>query len=132
MKWRILIVLFLFSSCNTATARGRIDARADKRQASFSHYLHRNLRHYRPILDSAQSYRTRIYFTQINRDEAGKISFTDYYYTPGNTYYYPASCIKLPVIIAALQHITQFNQKQTNPYLQCASMEEFLGERMGI
>ncbi len=30
------------------------------------------------------------------------------------------------------KHDTIANQKRTNPYLQCASLEEFLGERMGI
>ncbi len=50
----------------------------------------------------------QVIYTQINQDKAGKIEFTDHSYNlDSENYFYPASTVKLPVAILALQKLNE-------------------------
>ena len=60
---------------------------------------------FKAVLDSPTVYRTQIYFSKIRRDKNGKVHFKDYHFKKHNLYYYPASCVKLPVILTCLDKL---------------------------
>jgi hypothetical protein len=50
----------------------------------------------------------QVIYTQIDRDKKGKIKFTDHFFnTDAGRYFYPASTVKLPVAILALQRLKE-------------------------
>lgn len=52
----------------------------------------------------------QIIYTQIDRQKKNKLKFTDYHFgTDTNKYFYPASTVKLPVAILALQKLNELN-----------------------
>ncbi|MEY4876220.1 MAG: hypothetical protein RL708_1369 [Bacteroidota bacterium] len=71
---------------------------------------------FKALLDSPTVYRTQIYFSKIKRYKNGKVSFTDYHLKKHKLYYYPASCVKLPVIIQALKEIKNQNDNTNDTY----------------
>ena len=64
------------------------------------------------ILPNKKEYQTQIIYTQIDRDENNVPKFTPHYvnYDP-NFYYYPASMVKMPIAVLALQKIKELNAK---------------------
>jgi hypothetical protein len=60
------------------------------------------------ILKKKDELRIQIIYTQIDRGKKGKIKFTDHFYQldPEN-YFYPASTVKLPVALLALQKLNE-------------------------
>ncbi len=60
------------------------------------------------ILKKKEELKLQIIYTQIDRGKKGKIKFTDHSWNldPEN-YYYPASTVKLPVAILALQKLNE-------------------------
>jgi hypothetical protein len=62
------------------------------------------------IFQHPDSFRLQMIYTQIDRDKDNKPHFTDHYYNldPGR-YFYPASTVKMPVAILALQKLRELN-----------------------
>ncbi|HLF45673.1 MAG TPA: serine hydrolase [Chitinophagaceae bacterium] len=55
-------------------------------------------------------HRVQIIFTRIERGEKNTVKFTDHYFNVNeNEYFYPASTVKLPVAILALQRLNELN-----------------------
>ncbi|MCX8020807.1 MAG: class A beta-lactamase-related serine hydrolase [Chitinophagaceae bacterium] len=64
--------------------------------------------HFSHILKNEGQYRVQIIYTQINRDKNRKPQFTNYNFNVKDTlYFYPASTVKLPVAILALQKLNE-------------------------
>jgi hypothetical protein len=60
------------------------------------------------IIKKKEELRVQIIYTQIDRDKKGKIKFTDHSYgLDQENYFYPASTVKLPVAILALQKLNE-------------------------
>lgn len=60
------------------------------------------------ILKKKEELRVQIIYTQIDRGKKGKPKFTDHFYNPDpDNYFYPASTVKLPVAILALQKLNE-------------------------
>lgn len=67
------------------------------------------------ILDNADRLRVQIVYTQIDRDVLNRPSFTTYGFRLNpQEYFYPASTVKLPACVLALQKINQLNKKGLN------------------
>ena len=86
------------------------------KQRSFEKYLYATMPEFKALLDSSTVYRTQIYFSKIKRDKNGKVKFTNYHFKKHNLYYYPASCVKLPVIIQSLKDIKNQNDHADDTY----------------
>ncbi|HXB43666.1 MAG TPA: serine hydrolase [Puia sp.] len=62
------------------------------------------------ILEYRDSLRVQIIYTQINRDAHNRPSFKNYYFNLNdNTYFYPASTVKMPVSLLALQKLHELD-----------------------
>ncbi len=64
------------------------------------------------ILENMDQYEVQIVYTQINRDENNNPTFTTYTHnTDKSRYFYPASTIKLPAALLALEKINTIDKK---------------------
>jgi hypothetical protein len=68
------------------------------------------------ILSKPDEYRVQVVYTQIDRDKRNKPHFTSYKLTPVDHYFYPASTVKLPTALLALEKLHQLNVKGLNMY----------------
>jgi beta-lactamase class A len=60
------------------------------------------------ILQNKDSFKLQIIYTQIDRDAHNEPSFKNYYFNLDSTkYFYPASTVKLPVALLALQKLNE-------------------------
>jgi len=65
---------------------------------------------FRGILKNSDTLEVQIIYTQINRDSANQPHFKSYYFNVDSTkYFYPASTIKLPTALLALEKLNQLN-----------------------
>lgn len=62
------------------------------------------------LLSKNDEYQIQVIYTQIDRTKRNKARFTDYYFNLNpQQYFYPASCVKFPVAILALQRLNELN-----------------------
>lgn len=62
------------------------------------------------VRKSRKNYRVQIIYTQIDRSADGSPNLTDYYFNvEDSAYFYPASTVKLPVCLLALQKLGEIN-----------------------
>ena len=79
------------------------------------------------VMDNAKQHEIQIIYTQITRDKKGTVSFKDYTYNlDANTYFYPASTIKLPIAILALEKLNTIANTSVNTEYQIDGIKENL------
>ncbi|HJW15596.1 MAG TPA: serine hydrolase, partial [Flavisolibacter sp.] len=67
--------------------------------------------HLDSLLRTNDQYHIKIIYTKVDRSASGKPSFTNYYYNADpSQYFYPASTVKMPVALLALQKLNQLKQ----------------------
>ncbi len=60
------------------------------------------------ILKFRKDWNVQIIYTQVNRDKQNNPKFTDYYFNVDSSkYFYPASTVKLPTVLLALQRLNE-------------------------
>jgi beta-lactamase class A len=74
--------------------------------------LKSNLQYFQDILAHRKEWNTQIIYTQINRGANGIPALQHYYFNvnPAN-YFYPASTVKFPVTLLALQKLNELKEK---------------------
>ncbi len=64
------------------------------------------------VMQHPEEYELQILYTQIDRRKNGKIHFTDFEFNVNDSsYFYPASSVKLPIALMALEKIKKLNNK---------------------
>ncbi len=77
--------------------------------------LERYPRYFADLLKKRKAWNVQIIYTQINRDEKNLPHFTDHYFNIDSTeYFYPASTVKLPVALLALQRLNELKETGIN------------------
>ncbi|MES2882747.1 MAG: serine hydrolase [Bacteroidota bacterium] len=72
---------------------------------------------FREVILQPHVYRLQIIYTQINRDAHKHPSFKNYYYNYNSqTYFNPASMVKLPLAFLSLEKINELNINGVNKY----------------
>ncbi len=77
------------------------------------------------VIDSLDQYEVQIKFTQINRDN-DSIIFKDYdFQVDDNNYFYPASTVKFPIAVMAMEKLNQLDSlnKDTRFYIEGDTVE---------
>ncbi|MCX6319680.1 MAG: serine hydrolase [Bacteroidetes bacterium] len=74
-----------------------------------------------PVFDSVLARRNdwnvQVIYTEIERSKKGKLRLTDHFFNVDDQrYYYPASTVKLPVAILALQKLNELNMQGLDKY----------------
>lgn len=87
---------------------------AQKKIASSDTFLvdlmKQNPQYFESLLINPHQYRIQIVYTQINRDKNNIPHFKDYTYRLNpNEYFYPASTVKFPLAVLALEKLTHLN-----------------------
>jgi len=90
-------------------------------------------KNYPGIMDSVlvhkNEWNVQIIYTEINRDKNGKPILTDHYFNRRNAkYFYPASTVKLPVALLALEKLNELNIKGLNKYSTMVTGAAFSGQ----
>lgn len=74
----------------------------------FKTLLQSKAHQFQTVLDSTDQYEVQIIHTQINRDEQNNPSFKSFYFNcDSSRYFYPASTVKFPAVLAALEKLNQ-------------------------
>ena len=69
------------------------------------------------VLKQKDSFRLQVIYTQINRDKNNNPSFRNYYFNvDSNIYFNPASTVKLPLALLALEKLNTIKAKGVNKY----------------
>jgi hypothetical protein len=69
------------------------------------------------VLQHPQTHRCQVIYTQINRDKRNRPHFKNYYYNyDENVYFNPASTVKLPLALLALEKLNKMKVKGVNKY----------------
>jgi hypothetical protein len=124
-QFYIVLFLTILSGCKgperTLKMQKNIKTRLEMTESAYTgnltdSFMVRLLQEYPQFFDKIvrqkDQRRLQIIYTQIDREKNGSPRFTDYAYNlnPGN-YFYPASTVKLPVAILALQKLNELNIK---------------------
>lgn len=68
------------------------------------------------ILSKSDEYRVQVIYTKIDRDKRNKPHFTSYKLNPVDHYFYPASTVKLPTALIALEKLNRISVKGLDKY----------------
>ena len=71
--------------------------------------------YFNSVLENKKAWNVQIIYTQINRNKNNNPSFKDYYFNVDpSKYFYPASTVKLPVALLALQKLNELKDSAIN------------------
>ena len=88
-----------------------------RKKKMLTHLLKRHPAHFKTILANPTKYRVQIIYTQINRDAQNQPQFKTYHYRLNpQEYYYPASTVKLPAALLALEKLNTLNIPALDKY----------------
>ncbi|MGB3849144.1 MAG: serine hydrolase [Tunicatimonas sp.] len=81
------------------------------------------------VINHPSRYELQVLYTQIDRDSANRPSFTSHYYgIDTNTYFYPASTVKLPVALLALEKLNELDVEGLDKYTPLRMDSAFDGQ----
>ncbi len=81
------------------------------------------------ILKNRDAWNVQIIYTQINRRANGKPDFTNHYFNVNPAkYFYPASTVKLPIVLLALQKLHELKDKGIDRNTTMLSETAFSGQ----
>jgi hypothetical protein len=121
-------LLFFFFNCANIQAQNNIGANDSLLVA----LMKQNPNNYASLLADPAQYRIQILYTQINRDKNNIPHFKDYSYRLNpNEYFYPASTVKFPLSVLALEKlndlkITGLNKATTAIYDSVTARQEII------
>ena len=85
------------------------------------------------ILKNKENYEIQIIYTEIKRDKEGEPHFIDFeFQVDENNYFYPASTIKLPIVILTLDKINELRSKGINVSLKSKITLSPLDQEMSL
>jgi hypothetical protein len=98
MRCPCLFFFSLFTS--TLFSQGKTDSLLKSILATNNHDT------FQQVLETPQTYRLQIIYTQINRDKSNKPTLRNFYFNYDSDFYYnPASTVKLPLALLALEKL---------------------------
>jgi hypothetical protein len=85
---------------------------------------------FKHILDKRKTYEVQIIYTQINRDQNNQPQFKTFQYNVDtNRYFYPASTVKLPMVLLALEKINELQNPAVTKYTPIYHDSIYSGQR---
>ncbi|TQM51982.1 beta-lactamase family protein [Arcticibacter tournemirensis] len=84
---------------------------------------------FRKVLDNPGTYQYQVIYTRIDRDKQNKPHFKSYYLnTDRERYFNPASTVKLPTALLALEKLNEINVKGLDKYTDMITDSAFSGQ----
>ena len=117
-KLSLALVALSFACSAPETAETEpLDSLADDQNFIYQLLAQQNDSVVNEVINHPSRYELQILYTQIDRDSANHPSFTSHYYgIDSNTYFYPASTVKLPVALLALEKINELGIEGLDKY----------------
>lgn len=120
----LLFVFFFLSSCKAKQAAQKTNTAATENKTTetmneniLQKLLDQNPSFFKDITAHKDDYRVQIIYTQIDRDEKNMPHFTEYDFNNDTTqYFYPASTVKFPISLLALEKLNNMNMAGINKY----------------
>lgn len=121
--WRFLYGLVFFISCSAGKELKRpVNAPATKPEMNMTGnatdpglletLLQKYPQYFNGILKNRDKLNVQIIYTEINRHANGKPDLVPYYFNVhDDRYFYPASTVKLPIVLLALQKLDELKEK---------------------
>ena len=114
-----ILILMLIIACKTKQKTGTSQMNTTPTHSAITHpgstqqflagLLNQNPQYFNHVINDPE-YKVQIIYSQIDRNRNGRAKFTDYYFNPDDSnYFYPASTVKLPVALLALQKLNELN-----------------------
>ena len=109
------IIFIVMSDCSTSK---KANEQVKQSQDSLlNNLLDRYPQFFENIVKNKDELNVQIIYTQIDRDKKNHPTFTDHYFNVNkNNYFYPASTVKLPVAVLALQRLNELKIKGLDKY----------------
>ncbi len=88
-------------------------------------------RKFRHILKHFDSLEVQVIYTQINRDSLNRPHFRSFYFRVDSTnYFYPASTVKLPMVLLALEKLNRLNISGLNKFTHMLHDSVYSGQQV--
>ena len=101
----------------SATEKNQQDGNKNMPDSFMHRLLAENPQYFSEILAKKKDLGLQVIYTRIDRNKKNKVSFTDHYLeADADKYFYPASTVKLPVAILALQRLNELHISGLNKY----------------
>jgi hypothetical protein len=82
------------------------------------------------VLQDPNAYRLQIIYTQINRDQQNKPSFKNFYYNyDAESYFNPASMVKMPLAFLSLEKLNEIPQPGLNKFTRMLFDSNYNGQK---
>jgi hypothetical protein len=82
------------------------------------------------ILQERDSLEVQVIYTQINRDENNQLHFKSFYFNvDSNRYFYPASTVKLPLVLLSLEKLKYIGIKGLDKYTPMVHDSVYSGQQ---
>jgi len=106
----ITAIIFLLMNGCTSSQKMKWQIRYGS-DSVLNQILNRQPQYFESIVNNSDR-KVQIIYTQIDRNKRNRPTFTDYYFNVDKTnYFYPASTVKLPVAVLALQRLNELGIK---------------------
>ncbi len=114
LKYSFILCFMMIVSCKPAQKKITKDANNKMTEKKYGNILdsllQTNPKLFGNIINNRDSLRVQVIYTQINRDRNNNPSFTDYSFNLNkNLYFYPASTVKMPIALLALEKLNNMN-----------------------
>ena len=129
---KLLAAIAIFISCSTTKQPRNMYNNPNAVQADTTFLpllLKNNPSYFDDILKNDKDWNVQIIYTQINRDANGIPNLAHHYFNvnAGN-YFYPASTVKLPIVLLALQKLNALKDKGINMNTTMLTETAFTGQ----
>jgi hypothetical protein len=105
--YKVLAGMFILMSSCSSSRINRVTGKNPEKNKLYG-ILQQYPQFFDSILQKKDEYKVQIIYTQIDRNKEGIPGFTDYSFNVNkDSYYYPASTVKLPVAALALQKLNE-------------------------
>ncbi len=85
---------------------------------------------FKTILDKRKTFEVQIIYTQINRDQSNRPEFKTFLYNVDTgRYFYPASTVKFPMVLLALEKLNTLQNPLINKYTPIYHDSAYSGQR---
>jgi len=121
--WNLAVFIAIFLSCNTVKQSRNLPGKMDQVTAEpassgnkppdlLESLLKSNPQFFGDILENRNALNVQIIYTQVNRGKNGVPNLAHHYFNVNdNNYFYPASTVKLPIVLLALQKLNALKTK---------------------
>jgi hypothetical protein len=97
MRLGIFVLIILFFSCSNPTIKNPLETALSSQNEKI-----------KKVMNDLEKYEVQILYTEITRNIDNSINFIDYsFQVDDSTYFYPASTVKLPIAVLALEKMNE-------------------------